>query len=192
MQVVVSKQSFGAAPPKASPRTPVILLAVATDDVDQYPSEQSRAIAAHTTPDALGRFARLRPRVVVIDWDCPEIDGRALCRVAARAIDAPVVMATIRLVQQVPEALKAGCQAILLKPFPRNLAAARLGRLRREASFPPAIQAMFPRGTNRTCRSVACPSCRAGSAVAFDHASQHETWYACLTCDHVWRGHRQQ
>jgi CheY-like chemotaxis protein len=188
MHVAYPPRSLSPALSKTPSDPPVIvLLAVAVDDVMRYPSDASRFVAAHTTRDAIAQLERLKPRVMVIDWDHPEVDPTVLCRRAVRADQAPLVMA-ITVAQQVPRALRAGCDAILLKPFAPNLAAARIGRLCREAHLPPALQAMFPRGTNRTWRDVACPSCGAGSAVAFDYASHRQSWYACLTCEDTWRG----
>jgi len=171
---------------------PVVLLAVSPDDVHRYPSQSLRVIAAHTRRDALAVLDRIEPRVMVVDWDHPGIEAPVLCRQVIRGDRELVVMATMAVTEAAPLALKAGCDAILLKPFAANLAASRLGRLCREATLPAAWRTIVPRGTNRTWGEVACPACRIGGAVAFDHGSYRRSWYACLTCEHVWQGPRQE
>jgi len=94
-----------------------------------------------------------------------------------------------------PAALKAGCHAILLKPFAPNLAAGRIGRLSRELPMgvtssrsTPAVQY----GTNRAWAATHCPECDTAAATSFEFASYRRMWYACLACDHVWLGPRQE
>ena len=171
----------------------VVLLAVPAADVPLYPSGAVPTVTAHTTAAAMEKFDRLRPRVVVVDWDDPAIDGPAICQ-AVTVLRSPNPMVTTAGTAGVPAALRAGCQAVLLKPFAMNLAAARLGRLCREASaaLSPMVRAAVERGTNRRWPAVACPECKAGNAVSFDHASHRRWWYACLACNHVWLGLRQE
>ena len=93
-------------------------------------------------------------------------------------------------------ALKAGCHAVLLRPFAPNLLAARLGRLSREIPTTPnalrGLAALQLVGTNRVWPDTQCPTCHAGGAVSFEFSSYRRMWYACLGCDHVWLGPRQE
>ena len=171
----------------------VVLLAIAESDVNRYPAVAFTTVAVHTTSDALQAIETIRPRVLVVDWDQPALDGPAVCRAAAR-LASPTMLATIESVEHVPAALKAGCHSVLLKPFSINLAAGRLGRLCREISIvmSPAVRAAVERGTNRVWPNTSCPRCAAAGATSFDHSSYRRTWYACLVCDHVWLGARQE
>jgi CheY-like chemotaxis protein len=171
----------------------VVLLAIAENDVTRYPTGAFTTMAAHTTAEAIEAIERIRPRVLAIDWDLPAIDGIALCRLAAQ-LASPTLLVTTGSVERVPAAIKAGCHSVLLKPFSLNLAAARFGRLCRElsVSMSPAVRAVVERGTNRTMPDIVCPRCGGTGATSFDHASYRRAWYACLPCEHVWLGARQE
>lgn len=171
----------------------VVLLAIAESDVSRYPTDTFTILRAHTTADAIQAIQGVRPRVLAIDWDLPSLDGIAVCRAAAELASATMLVTTER-VERAPAAIKAGCQSVLLKPFSLNLAAARLGRLYREVavSMSPAVRAVVERGTNRTWPRTTCPRCGIGGATSFDHSSYRRTWYACLDCEHVWLGARQE
>lgn len=175
---------------RVDPR-PVVVLAVDKSDVDGYPSTVPTALA-HTTAEAIDCIDRTRPRVVAVDWDLTAIDGAEVCRAAAKF--STMVLAITGTPQRVPSALKAGCHAILLKPFTLNLAAARLGRLCREAALAtsPPVRAIGDCGTNRTWPDTLCPQCATRGATSFDNSSYRRMWYACLRCEHVWLGARQE
>jgi CheY-like chemotaxis protein len=171
----------------------VVLLAVAEQDVNRYPVATFPTMAVHTTADAIEGIQSFRPRVLAVDLDLPSIDGIEVCRAAAQ-IAPCTLLVTTESVERVPAAIKVGCHSVLLKPFSVNLAAGRLGRLCRDLSVvvSPAVRAMLERGTNRTWPETACPRCAGTGAVSFDHASYRRTWYACLSCEHVWLGPRQE
>jgi DNA-binding response OmpR family regulator len=169
-----------------------LVVAVAAVDVEQFPEAPLTRVAAGTTAEAIGLIDGWRPRVVAIDWDLPEaFDGPAIGR-AARQTGVRAVLVTTAVPQRVPAALKAGCHAVLLKPFAPNLIAARVGRLCREV---PAVRAAASppySGTNRTWPDLACPQCDHLGAVGFEFSSHRRTWYACLACDSVWLATRRE
>jgi DNA-binding response OmpR family regulator len=169
---------------------PVAVLAVDPGDVRLYPSTSFTTIAAPTTGEAIQCIERMRPRVVAVDWDLPSLDGTEICRAARRVASTSVLVATATP-EKVPPALKAGCDAVLLKPFAPVLAASRFGRLSREATLSP-YRSVGTRGTNRAWPDTACPKCAAQGATSFDYSSYRRMWYACLSCDHVWLGIRQE
>jgi len=172
---------------------PVLLAAVPPGEVQMYSAGPFTRLAAHTTADAIAMVTRARPRLVVIDWDLRDVDGQEVCRVAA-SLSGISVLVTTAQVQRVPAALKAGCHAVLLKPFVPNLLAARLGRLFREtARLPPssALQSSGT-GTNRVWPDTSCPTCATLGATSFEFSSHRRMWYACLACEHVWLGRRQE
>jgi len=90
-----------------------------------------------------------------------------------------LVLATTSEPALVPEALKAGCDGVLMKPFAPNLLYTRVGRLLR-------MREQELNGTNVVCHDAVCPSCGRGGGVGFDAASHRRMWYACLPCSHVW------
>jgi CheY-like chemotaxis protein len=174
---------------------PALVVAVAPTDVEHFPSSLFTRFAARNTSDAVRLIERWRPRVVALDWDVQDFDGRAICA-ATRQFPATGILAMMTLPERAPSALKAGCHALLLKPFAPNLLAARIGRLARELPTSPMASRLAEKlgqfGTNRTWPEMACPKCTIPGAVSFEHSSHRRSWYACLSCDAVWVGRRQE
>ena len=163
---------------------------------------------------AIRALRAFKPTLVITELELPEGDGVSLCRLAkAFEHNPPSVLAITAIPERVPEALKAGCDAVLVKPFAPNLLYARIGRLLRlrtqalgERALAPTERALLERArsqqliershrlrasTNIICRDASCPSCGQGDAVAFDAASHRRMWYACLPCGSVWTGPEQ-
>jgi CheY-like chemotaxis protein len=174
---------------------PPLILAVTPQDVERFPAGPFARHSARTTTEAVRLIERWRPRVVVIDWDIPELNHNAICA-AAKQIAPVGILAVMNDSQHAPSALKAGCHAILLKPFSLNLSAARIGRLCREMPAAAAASRLGTTlqqwGTNRTWPDVHCPKCQEGNAVCFEYSSHRRSWYACLPCEHVWIGPRRE
>jgi CheY-like chemotaxis protein len=140
-----------------------------------------------------------QPTLVITELTLPEGDGVSLCRESkAFASNAPLVLALTALPERVPEALKAGCDAVLMKPFAPNLLHARIGRLlrlraraaeeRARSNYLAERIRRVINGTNLVFDDARCPSCDRGGIVGFDAASHRRTWYACLACSTVWMG----
>ena len=137
--------------------------------------------------------------LVIADVEAlPEAAG--IVRTARTLREPATVLVIASDVQVVPELLVAGCNAVLLKPFPPNLLFARVGRLLRARS---ALQQRTPSDerpdgneaaatTNRTWPDVKCPSCDRAGAVSFEFASHRKAWYACLGCRLVWMAKRRE
>src|SRR5688572_8245626 len=175
---------------------PVFVVAASAADVEYFPAAPFTRIAARTTVEAIRLIERWRPRVVAIDWDLPEeFDGPAISS-TARQTAFTAILVTTAIPERAPAALKAGCHAVLLKPFAPNLIAARLGRLCREVPMVPAAAraaaALQQCGTNRTWPDMECPKCDHQGAVGFEFSSHRRSWYACLACDSVWLGIRRE
>jgi DNA-binding response OmpR family regulator len=172
-----------------------LVVATAAAHLDRFPAAAFTRYGVHTTREALRMIETARPRIVAIDWDVPEIDGPQVCD-AARKFPFTGVLVTMASPESAPAALKAGCHAILLKPFAPNLVAARVGRLARELPVTPgavrAAAAIQQYGTNRTWVDTRCPTCSAGAATSFEFYSYRRMWYACLSCNGVWLGPRQE
>lgn len=176
---------------------PGLLVAVGEADVERVTLPAFTRIVARTTSEAVMMVARERPTAVILDVDLPGLDAAAVCR-AACAIDGTSVLVTTGAPEQAPPLLKAGCHAILLKPFATNLLAARLGRLVRERAQHQRLRALRPAvvqdhpGTNRRWPDVTCPRCGEANATSFEFTSYRRMWFACLACDQVWIGMRQE
>jgi DNA-binding response OmpR family regulator len=172
-----------------------LVVAVAPTDVEHFPSTPFSRFAARNTTDAIRLVERWRPRVVALDWDVQDFDGKAICS-ATRQFPTTGVLVMTSAPERAPLALKAGCHALLLKPFAPNLLAARIGRLARELPTSPMASRLAEKlgqfGTNRTWPDTACPKCAIPGAVSFEYSSHRRSWYACLSCESVWLGRRQE
>jgi CheY-like chemotaxis protein len=173
----------------------VIVLAVDRAELTRFPLPLLTRLPAHTTADALALIERSQPRVVAVDWDCKDIDAEQIVRAARRSSRTGVLVAT-SVVEHAPAAIKSGCHTLLLKPFAPNLAAGRIGRLCREMSAVsisrrPAIS-VHDCSTHRTWPNTVCPKCQTSGATSFEFSSYRRMWYACLACDAVWLGPRQE
>jgi CheY-like chemotaxis protein len=183
--------------PQRAPLRQTLLVAAADADLPLYGLPSFQRVTARNNAELSALLARERPAAVVIDADLPGLDAAAACA-AARSHDGVSVLITAGSAEQVPPFLKAGCHAILLKPFAPNLFAGRMGRLLRDrAQQPRGLEATrtapaFTQGTNRAWETVACPRCSEPNAVSFDFTSHRRMWFACLACNQVWIGHRQE
>lgn len=174
---------------------PPLIVAVAAQDVERFPAAPYARFAARTTTEAVRLIERWRPKVIAVDWDLAEFDHAVICG-AARQVAPVGILALMSEPDRAPAALKAGCHALLLKPFTVNLAAARLGRLCREMPAAAAASrlgtSLHQWGTNRTWPDVQCPKCSEGNAVCFEYSSHRRSWYACLKCESAWLGPRRE
>lgn len=155
-----------------------------------------------TVVAAIRSLRLVRPSAIVTELTLPDGDGVAICQDAKQQPDpAATVLVTTATAQHVPAALIAGCDGVLLKPFPPNLLHTRLARLLRDRATRlrqdsclqnqklAHLKERFKQvetGTNRTWSDTHCPSCAAGNAVSFDATVHRQMWFACLGCRHVW------
>jgi len=170
------------------PQTPTVLFAVAASDRQQYVGEQFTRLFAHTMDDVLRFMTTHAPRLVVVDVDVDSMDAGRICA-AAHAMPNTRVLAATSDVTKAPGLIKAGIEAILLKPLMPSLLAARIGRTMRE-SF--TVRGQRLPGPIRVWPGTRCPRCSADGAHSFDFFSHRRMWYACVGCDHVWLGRRQE
>jgi DNA-binding response OmpR family regulator len=133
--------------------------------------------------------------------------GEAVCRHAKASPQPSTVLVTTTRAERVPDALVAGCDGVLLKPFAPNLLFARVGRMLRAQSVALRLRAhqqlaksahltertsLLTAGTNQVWPSTHCPYCQHDGVTSFDHASHRRDWYACLFCKKVWMAKRQE
>ena len=143
------------------------------------------------------------PAALVTELVLPDGAGTELVR-AVRALPRPPAVLVITADQRlVPDAIDAGCDGVLLKPFPPNLFFARLGRLLRARSETLRLDEATRRSrqasgdsttrygtTNQYWPNLACPHCDHHGVTSFDFASHRQAWYACLACRNVWTDRR--
>ena len=148
---------------------------------------QFAIMAVESFEGAVAYLARTSAAVVVTELVLPDGDGIEVCRAAKSLEKAPAVLITTADVDRVPDALEAGCDSVLVKPFAPNLLSARLGRLACERSD---MLRRRVNGTNQFCPDMPCPHCGHVGVVSFDYAAYRRAWYACLACKKVWTAAR--
>jgi len=149
----------------------------------------------------------MKPGLIVTELNIPEVSGSELCRAAKNLAIPPAVLVTTSMVELVPEALDAGCDAVLLKPFAPNLLYARIGRLLRvrsemlrarahrqyaKSQHLSERSALMQAGSNRVWPDTYCPYCNHQGATSFEFASHRRAWFACVECKKVWIAKRRE
>ena len=164
--------------------------------------------AVSSEDQAIRALATFHPTLIITELTLPEGDGVSVCRQSkAFAPNPPSVLVTTAVPERVPDALLAGCDGVLLKPFAPNLLYARIGRLLRQRADALRERAIWQRakaafliehsqrvltGTNIVWPDAYCPSCGKGDLVSFDAASYRRMWYACLPCRKVWMATKRE
>ena len=165
----------------------------------RFQSTHARSVTAAT------RFLRdMQPDILITDLALEDRDGLELCEMAMTQARPCLVIVTTAATDRVAAALRAGCNAILLKPFAPNLLCSRIGRLLRasdntrppggspghaNAAGPPMPVARST--TNQVWTDLECPRCRRTGAISFDFAERRRMWCACVGCEHVWLARRR-
>lgn len=140
-------------------------------------------VAVTATLDTAREYLRrVKPGLVIIDMELLNGSTGAMCREAKSLDPSAAVLVTASAAESVPEALEAGCDAVLLKPFAPNLFFARVGRLLRARTNRARVN------THRVWPDVRCPHCEYPGATSFEFASHRRAWYACPSCRGVWVG----
>lgn len=170
-----------------------------------FDTNQFRVSATAHMAVATEYLRRASPALVVTELTLSDGSGLDICA-AAKAMRAPAtVLVTPTEPSGVPDALAAGCDGVLLKPFAPNLLMTRISRLLRERSHQLRLQVarsvrksahltervdLLKAGTNRTWPNTQCPYCAHPGVTSFDYASMRRSWYACLGCRKVWMAKR--
>jgi DNA-binding response OmpR family regulator len=166
-----------------------------------------RVSATPYVPVAMEYVRRSSPSIVVTELALEDGSGVEICS-AAKALKVPAtVLVTTADPAGVPDALAAGCDGVLLKPFAPNLLVTRISRLLRDRSNQIRLQAarsigksfhlserldLLKTGTNRKWPNTHCPYCAHAGVTSFDFTSMRRAWYACLECRKVWLAKRQE
>ena len=194
-----------------SPAQPLDLLLVdPSPEAAQYAAvlRGSYRVATTSIVDVARQFLRRSPlSLVVTELTIEGGDGVDVCRDAKSLAAPPPVLVTTSQPERVPDALAAGCDGVLLKPFAPNLLYARIGRLLRTRSqmlreraehslrkadhLAERSEALLS-GSNRAWPHTHCPYCDHAGVTSFEFASHRRAWYACLDCRRVWMAKRQE
>jgi DNA-binding response OmpR family regulator len=187
-----------------------LLLVDASSDAPSFAAmlQGSYRVATTTSPEGARQFLRRQaPALVVTELEFAGVDGVDVCREARKLTPPPPVLVTTANVERVPDALAAGCDGVLLKPFAPNLLHARIGRLLRARSEALRLRSQHESlktahltersntllgGTNRVWPNTHCPYCNHGGVTSFEFCSHRRAWYACLKCRKVWIAKRQE
>ena len=193
--------------PAPSITTDVFIVDAATVSYASTLRDKYDVSVVSTVDAALEHLRRSAPSVIVSEL---ELDGRSAVEVCRQAKLLPLpstVLVTTGNVELVPEALDAGCDGVLLKPFQPNLLHARIARLVRARSAALRLRAqrlhaksehlrdrseLLVCGTNRHWPATYCPYCAHQGVTGFEFASYRQAWYACVSCKKVWLAKRQE
>ena len=160
--------------------------------------------AAHTAVEFLRRTTT-PPDFVATEVAFADGLGYEICRLAKGLAIPSTVLVMTSVVELVPDAIAAGCDAVLLKPFPPNLLLSRLARLKRARVDGVHARASRALARSRQLRDLVqqmtarifqdsrdgrCPRCSHEGAVCFEYSSHRRAWYACLACKKVWLARR--
>jgi DNA-binding response OmpR family regulator len=172
-------------------------------------SHSFRVTAAPRAAVAFESMTRVIPAAVVVDLAMTGGVAMDVIRRARSFSMPPAILVTTSNQNLAPDALLAGCDSILLKPFPPNLLASRLSRLIRAR-----LQSLRQHSILRAGRSFSrsgslhegtllaaggtkhwpesrCPHCNHEDVTSFEYASHRRAWYACLSCKAVWMAKRR-
>ena len=164
--------------------------------------------AVASVEQAVRALRAFQPTIVITELALSDGDGADVCRHSkAFQVNPPAVLATTAVPESVPEALLAGCDAVLLKPFQPNLLFARIGLLLKQRAEAQRTHAMWHHasvvrhiesphrpveGTNIVWHDTSCPSCGQARVVSFDAADRRRLWFACIPCRNVWKARATQ
>ena len=186
-------------PAEPSTNTDVLLIDTDIAAAMYGPSlrDKYRVHTVDTWDAARQHLTRHPPALVITELALGGISGVEVCRQAKALPVPPTVLVTTSDVSQVPDAIEAGCDGVLLKPFATNLLHARIGRLLRGRPGDLRLHAQArpapgSSGTNRLWPETACPNCNHEGVTSFEFSSHRRSWYACLHCKQVWVGKRQE
>lgn len=87
---------------------------------------------AHNGREALEKFERMNPALIVLDLMLPDISGEEICRILRKKSRAPIIMLTAKVEEDILRGLNIGADDYVTKPFsPRQLVARVEAVLRR-------------------------------------------------------------
>jgi DNA-binding response OmpR family regulator len=185
------------------------LLFVDTDPVTRRCAQADvggfRSVITPTIDGARRILSQFAIAGMVTDAVLSDGSGIELCRSTKASSRATSVLIMTADPECAPDAIDAGCDGVLLKPFSPNLLFARLGRLLRargpdvrQIGHHNRWQAGSPtprplaRTTNQYWSKDSCPHCQHLGVTGFEFSDHRRAWYACLACRKVWTARRHE
>jgi DNA-binding response OmpR family regulator len=171
------------------------------DDCGEVLAGSHPTVTTSRVSDVGSVLSRCEPELIVTELQLKDGDGLAVCRMAKAMPWHPFVLVMTGDPHQVPDAIDAGCDGVLLKPFAPNLLVSRVSRLIRQRSDQLQLRSALSRtpafgqktnGTNRVFPDLVCPYCDHQGVTCFDFAGMRRAWYACLACRNVWVAKRRE
>jgi DNA-binding response OmpR family regulator len=161
-----------------------------------------RVITTSSADVALEQLARFEPAAIVTELSLSDGSALDVCERARRLASFSALLVITSEPERVPDALVAGCDSVLLKPFAPNLLSSRLARMLRlhlrAAALPQRVHRQLANAAALIARtdrleagctvwpSTHCPYCDHKGITSFEYASHRRAWYACLACKKVW------
>jgi DNA-binding response OmpR family regulator len=190
----------------------LLLVDAGADDYVPVLDSAFRVVSTNRIATAFEHMARVVPAALVADLD--GTDGSAIdLIVRARSFSfPPAILATTAEPGRAPDAIVAGCDSVLLKPFAPNLIYSRLSRMirLRQQTLRHQSASLRERAGRRFAKSVHlhergnlgagclrewpnthCAYCDHEGVTSFEYASHRRAWYACLSCKKVWMAKRR-
>jgi DNA-binding response OmpR family regulator len=197
------------ASPGVRTQIPLLLVEPVTEIRELFADILTREYAVTSVASSEATFAQLlraTPAVIVTELELPDGDGVEVCRAAKMLNPSPAVVVATSVLEQVPEAIAAGCDSVLVKPVQAAVLLTRMRRLREESALVRLRAAHVRRRAqgalnksftlkgmlNRLWPDIECPECRHSGAVSFDFTSYRRMWCACLECKAVWAERRRE
>ena len=108
---------------QAQPSMPTLVAAFTEADLQHFALPAFTRFTARSTAEVVALLSRERPSAVVLDLEMNGLDAAMVCRTAA-PYESTSVLVAMADPKHAPSVIKAGCHAILLKPFAYGLVAA--------------------------------------------------------------------
>ncbi|QAT50207.1 response regulator transcription factor [Caproiciproducens sp. NJN-50] len=104
-------------------------------------------LTAYDGREALEKFERESPSLIVLDWMLPDISGEEICRTIRKRSKVPVIMLTARAEEEkVLEGFRFGADDYVAKPFSPRQLVARVGAVLRRSGGGAASVLVFRGG----------------------------------------------
>lgn len=199
--------------PTAAAMPDLLVVDPSADGYVQVLGQAFRVVSTARSAAAFEHLTRVVPAAMVTDLD--GLDGSPIdLIVRARTFSLPpAILVTTADPARVPDALVAGCDSVLLKPFAPNLIYSRLSRMlrlrqqtlrqqsavlgeRANRNYAKSLHLhergdLLSAGCMQEWPTTECPYCSHEGVTSFEYASHRRAWYACLACRKVWMAKRR-
>lgn len=118
------------------------------DVVKSYLEKKGYAVAtAYGGREALEKFEKKNPSLILLDWMLPDITGEEICRTIRKTSKVPIIMLTARVEEEnILEGFHFGADDYVTKPFSPRQLVARVEAVLRRADDRPSSTLTFHHG----------------------------------------------